>query len=68
MPRKLRLEYEGAIYHVMNRGERLEPVTWSWIATQLEMGRKGVRPEWPLVKPSIIRFFRNFLGILHWMI
>src|SRR5437773_11418403 len=26
MARKLRAEYEGAIYHVMNRGDRREPV------------------------------------------
>ena len=26
MPRKLRLEYAGAIYHVMNRGDRREPI------------------------------------------
>ena len=26
MPRKLRLEYRGAIYHVMNRGDRREPI------------------------------------------
>jgi len=26
MPRKLRLEYEGAIYHVMNRGDRRESI------------------------------------------
>jgi REP element-mobilizing transposase RayT len=26
MPRKLRVEYEGAIYHVMNRGDRQEPI------------------------------------------
>jgi len=26
MPRKLRLEYEGAIYHVMNRGDRKEEI------------------------------------------
>jgi REP element-mobilizing transposase RayT len=26
MPRKLRIEYEGAIYHVMNRGDRREPI------------------------------------------
>src|SRR2546426_833996 len=25
MPRKLRVEYPGAIYHVMNRGDRREP-------------------------------------------
>ena len=26
MPRKLRVEYEGAIYHVMNRGTRREDI------------------------------------------
>jgi hypothetical protein len=26
MPRQLRIEYEGAIYHVMNRGDRREPI------------------------------------------
>ena len=26
MPRKLRVEYEGALYHVMNRGDRREPI------------------------------------------
>ena len=26
MPRQLRIEYEGAIYHVINRGDRREPV------------------------------------------
>src|SRR6266404_5184363 len=26
MPRKLRVEYEGATYHVMNRGDRREPI------------------------------------------
>jgi hypothetical protein len=26
MPRKLRLEYAGAIYHVMNRGNRRENI------------------------------------------
>ena len=26
MPRKLRLEYRGAIYHVINRGDRREDI------------------------------------------
>ena len=26
MPRQLRLEYPGAIYHVMNRGDHREPI------------------------------------------
>ena len=26
MPRKLRIEYPGAIYHVMNRGDHQEPI------------------------------------------
>jgi hypothetical protein len=30
MPRKLRIEFEGAICHVMNRGDRREPIFYSW--------------------------------------
>ena len=26
MPRQLRIEYPGAIYHVMNRGDHREPI------------------------------------------
>jgi len=26
MARKLRVEYPGAVYHVMNRGDRREPI------------------------------------------
>jgi hypothetical protein len=26
MPRNLRIEYEGAMYHVLNRGDRREPI------------------------------------------
>ena len=26
MPRKLRIQYSGAIYHVMNRGDRREKI------------------------------------------
>ena len=26
IPRQLRIEYEGAIYHVMSRGDRREPI------------------------------------------
>ena len=26
MPRQLRLEYEGAVYHLMARGDRREPI------------------------------------------
>ncbi len=26
MPRGLRIEYEGALYHVMNRGDRREDI------------------------------------------
>jgi hypothetical protein len=53
MARKLRVEYPGAIYHVMNRGDRREPifrddadrerfvetlVTVGWNAEGLRMG------------------------------
>ncbi len=26
MPRALRIQYPGAIYHIMNRGDRREPI------------------------------------------
>jgi hypothetical protein len=26
MPHRLRVEYEGVIYHVINRGDRWEPI------------------------------------------
>ena len=29
MPRQVRLEYEGAIYHLMNRGDRRERIVGS---------------------------------------
>ena len=28
MARKLRIEYDGALYHVMNRGDHHEPIFW----------------------------------------
>jgi hypothetical protein len=28
MPRALRIEYAGAIYHLMNREDRREPIFW----------------------------------------
>jgi hypothetical protein len=44
MPRQPRIEYSGAIYHVMNRGDRREPIyqdgadrmgTWTHVANRL---------------------------------
>lgn len=32
MARKLRLEYPGAIYHIMNRGDRREPIVKELLA------------------------------------
>ena len=34
MPRSLRIEYPGAIYHVMNRGDRREPIFRNCPATR----------------------------------
>jgi putative transposase len=28
MPRQLRIEYEGAIYHLLSRGDRREDIFW----------------------------------------
>jgi len=34
MPRKLRVEYPGAMYHVMSRGDRREDIFWTmWTGT-----------------------------------
>jgi hypothetical protein len=45
MPRKLRVELPGAMYHVMSRGDRREDIF-------IEKGvKKGVNPEWRLDKP-----------------
>jgi hypothetical protein len=33
MPRKLRIEYPGAVYHVLNRGGRREDIWAKRIAT-----------------------------------
>jgi hypothetical protein len=52
MARKLRIQYPGAIYHVMNRGDHQEMifgddedrtllVTVGWIARRLVMGTRG---------------------------
>ena len=38
MPRALRIEYPGAIYHVMNRGDRREPI----FRDDVEMDCKGI--------------------------
>lgn len=41
MPRPLRIEYEGARYHVMSRGDRQcgqRAMTRQWIADRLRMG------------------------------
>lgn len=46
MARNLRLEYPGAIYHVMNRGDHREPIfrndvgRCGFLDTQAEFGRK----------------------------
>ena len=49
MPRKLRLEYAGAIYHVMNRGDRREAIflddkDWEMFLRTLAEGCR--RTEW----------------------
>ena len=38
MPRALRIEYPGAIYHLMNRGDRREPIFRDTLAEALHLG------------------------------
>jgi hypothetical protein len=42
MARKLRVEYPGAIYHVMNRGDRREPLKGSY-KISIKVLTSGVR-------------------------
>ena len=43
MPRKLRVEYPGAIYHVMNRGDRREAIFKDAQDRELFLATLGVR-------------------------
>jgi hypothetical protein len=51
MPRRLRLEYPGAIYHVLNRGDRREPIfrddldALGWDGVALAQRPKGDMPK-----------------------
>src|SRR5947207_384043 len=46
MARKLRVEYEGAIYHVMNRGDRREPIFREDADRALFLERPSQRVGW----------------------
>ena len=52
MPRKLRVEYPGAIYHVMNRGDRREPIFkddvdhWRFLDT---LGEACEKSDWQVL-------------------
>ena len=49
MPRKLRVEYEGAICHVMNRGDRREPIFLDDLDRKLfleTLGQACEKPGW----------------------
>ena len=45
MARKLRVQYPGAIYHVMNRGDRREPIFKDDPDRQGSMKGKAERPR-----------------------
>ena len=49
MPRKLRVEYPGAIYHVMNRGDRREPIfkdDWDYQKFLDTLGEACAKTDW----------------------
>ena len=58
MARKLRVEYEGAIYHVMNRGDRREEIFLDdrdrrkFLAT---LGETCDRTAWQLEESEVIQ-------------
>src|SRR2546427_707368 len=49
MARKLRVEYEGAIYHLMNRGDRREPIFGDDVDRELfleTLGQACAKTDW----------------------
>lgn len=63
MARKLRLQYPGAIYHAMNRGDRREPICWNRLRLHWCTGFWGCE----LMRKAFIRWgmeaVRNRSGI-----
>jgi hypothetical protein len=49
MPRQLRIEYPGAIYHVMNRGDRRGPIASmaAAITGRVASRNQGLSPDSP---------------------
>ena len=43
MARKLRIEYAGAIYHVLNRGDRREPIFWDTRDRHMFLALEGAK-------------------------
>jgi hypothetical protein len=57
MPRKMRVEYPGAIYHVMSRGDRREDIFLDDIDRQdfkasFFSDARAMQPSWPLLPGS----------------
>jgi len=48
MARKLRIQYPGAIYHVMNRGDRREPIFLD------DADRRGFLQTWRSVRKDLV--------------
>ena len=49
MARKLRVQYPGAIYHLMNRGNRREPIFKAepdWETSLETLGEACAKAEW----------------------
>ena len=46
MGRKLRVQYPGAIYHLMNRGDRREPIFQDALDRQRFLKASTQRPPW----------------------
>ena len=61
MPRKLRGEYPGAIYHLMNRGDRREAIFKDDEDRKLFLTTLGVKGSFPAIG-KLNCFFLNQLG------
>ena len=56
MPRKLRVEYPGAIYHAMNRGDRREPIFRDDEDRKLFLTLKWIAGEWQRAMDARVQF------------
>ncbi len=59
MPRKLRVEYPGAMYHVMSRGDRREDIFLDNVARKLKIKTRAIMSLRKRLLRRLTGFFRT---------